>query len=1239
MLSIVGLMLLFFSSSYSQSEAFTFIDVNTSHGLEGILCNHTHSEILHNDDVVLLLDARISHEVVSGNYCTVNVIHSLSITSNSNDSIAHINCKPINKSPNDKYWTRGFAFYGTNGTLTMTGLNFTNCGTNFTSNVLNFTAPYINFTHHDAAVLVFIDIPSLVVYNVSIVRYNGFAIAAVNLPNASFSYLNVGSSKEGELFSKYNNSLGSGVLVLYHNNNRMTSPSVTGNMMRHNLTFLKCTFYNNFALHQLLYAFTFLNVTTASSITILHIETEIPATVKTLNSSFENCTGSNVGALRILQFNTSVDSQTVIDSSTFHKNSLHKLSGAAIVGSFIYNNKNLINTIYQPLVVTNSNFSNNGQGNTGTIYISTGMNKVDQTTCNNDMHHINFTFRKLHFYHNNNAAYGSCLIANVHPSPNPKNFVVSFLMESITAHANQDKDSFLLKSDFMTTSLFHFYKLTNIIISGTIAEPGKFSYNYGSVFKVYSSNVILQGNLLFDSNNADKGAALHLIGNSYIYLTNGLRAKFINNTSYSFGGAITVIDHFYDQTCAFQPLVQNYSNISLTFIDNKAALAGNAVYYDQLYDCYISVNQTKFYKEIFNASQGDVCSGPALISFCNNKKHYQTYPGGTLHIPVSAKDRNGTQTYSVMSVAATERKNFLRKVNWWFSGNQESFIINGRNSCTTINLTIHTTDKKTLDKTSLLLFSVLGALSINGVNISLNSCPLGFRLDNSLGACVCSDLFTHITDFEEKAIICNIDRNMFSKPAALNLWIGTDLTGKEFLVAYCNPRYCNVGSQFDLLHLNKTGSYISSSTPSETLSLCYGSRTGDLCGECITNHSVVFGSTECKICSSGLWLLTSIIYLAAGPLLVFLLYALKLTLTTGTLNGIIFYAQITNVVITGYLNTPCPDCGRELFLVKLSTMFISWLNLNLGFPLCFYNGMTELWKAGLCLVFPFCLLLIVGILIVLSRFSTKVSNRLSRSSIQVLVTVVHLSFTKLLQAVIDVFSSSLIFVEGKQTREVWYNSGAVLYASIEHKSLMIVTSVLVGAILLPYMVLMLFGKFFLKVDRLREYVRPFFEAIHAPYKGRKWYWFALQQLFVLIVYIFETISRGKKWSMSVILILLIVFLYLQTYSMPFKNKFISILNLSLLLLLNIEFLVIQFMFLSNGSPKYLVMFFAISNYPIIALFCLIIAYHTLLSMNKMGKISAFYDKLFPRPLNRHQYIFDGSRDDEIREPLLETLDN
>ena len=66
--------------------------------------------------------------------------------------------------------------------------------------------------------------------------------------------------------------------------------------------------------------------------------------------------------------------------------------------------------------MTNSNFTNNGQGtDVGAIFISADINRVDQT--NRDMHHINFTFRKLLFYHNNDAAWGSCLNANVFSIP------------------------------------------------------------------------------------------------------------------------------------------------------------------------------------------------------------------------------------------------------------------------------------------------------------------------------------------------------------------------------------------------------------------------------------------------------------------------------------------------------------------------------------------------------------------------------------------------------------------------------------------------------------------------------------------------------------------------------------------------------------------------------------------------------------------------------------------------------
>uniref|UniRef100_A0A1X7V2Q6 TRP C-terminal domain-containing protein n=1 Tax=Amphimedon queenslandica TaxID=400682 RepID=A0A1X7V2Q6_AMPQE len=479
--------------------------------------------------------------------------------------------------------------------------------------------------------------------------------------------------------------------------------------------------------------------------------------------------------------------------------------------------------------------------------------------------------------------------------------------------------------------------------------------------------------------------------------------------------------------------------------------------------------------------------------------------------------------------------------------------------------------------------------------------------------------------------------------------MGNSTKSNNFSIAYCHPSHCNIGSQLNVLHLNSSGSYLGSTNSTISLPLCYGSRTGDACGECIPNYSVVFGSTECKDCSSIFWPFTIILYIIAGPLLVLLLYTLKLTLTTGTLNGIIFYAQIANIGIMHYLNIPCNECTKELvYLIRPASVFISWLNLNLGFPLCFYNGMTEILKAGLSLLFPVYLILIVGLLIILSRYSVKISNRFSRSSIQVLVTIVHLSITKLLQSVLDIFSSGKVYTEGvDMPKTVWYNNGTIAFNSESHIWLMIVTSIVAGLILIPYFIVILLGKFLLKFDKLREYIRPFYEAIHAPYRRNKWYWFALHQLFVLFTYVSETFSKGQVPLFLSLLLIYHILLYLQTKLAPFRYKTLNWLNLMILLALNIVFLVSQYMYLTNDSPKQLVMFFAIANYPIIAVFMLIIAYHILLVTNKVNRVLLLYQNVkecFPGLKQKRQYDqrrrpYSGCSDSgdytEAREPLLE----
>ena len=201
------------------------------------------------------------------------------------------------------------------------------------------------------------------------------------------------------------------------------------------------------------------------------------------------------------------------------------------------------------------------------------------------------------------------------------------------------------------------------------------------------------------------------------------------------------------------------------------------------------------------------------------------------------------------------------------------------------------------------------------------------------------------------------------------------------LSLYCPCGYCNSDLNLSVFHYRNDKTFeIMSKDLSTNSSLCLNNREGILCSNCSAvngiNYSVVFGSTDCRQCSNW-WLWTLVLYAVAGPFLIYLLYVLRLTLTTGTLNGIIFYAQVASTGLSDILSIKDMQCSHGArFGMKVALFFLSTLNLNLGFPLCFYNEMSELeirircqhyQKAGFSLLFPFYLLTIIVVLIILSR--------------------------------------------------------------------------------------------------------------------------------------------------------------------------------------------------------------------------------------------------------------------------------
>ena len=159
-------------------------------------------------------------------------------------------------------------------------------------------------------------------------------------------------------------------------------------------------------------------------------------------------------------------------------------------------------------------------------------------------------------------------------------------------------------------------------------------------------------------------------------------------------------------------------------------------------------------------------------------------------------------------------------------------------------------------------------------------------------------------------------------------------------------------------------------------SICIDGKTGVLCGQCINKLSIIFGTTECRRCSN-LWLLTLVGYAIIGVLLVTVLLFFRLTLSEGPLASIILTNNIIAVSTIDYLD------DNNVFISGMR-IFVSLMNLNLGFTLCFYDGMTTAIKTGLQFIFPVYLWIIEIMFIVLSWYSTRVSNQTAASSVQVL---------------------------------------------------------------------------------------------------------------------------------------------------------------------------------------------------------------------------------------------------------------
>ena len=374
------------------------------------------------------------------------------------------------------------------------------------------------------------------------------------------------------------------------------------------------------------------------------------------------------------------------------------------------------------------------------------------------------------------------------------------------------------------------------------------------------------------------------------------------------------------------------------------------------------------------------------------------------------------------------------------------------------------------------------------INISFRPCPPGFSLSKHKPfKCDCNQLMQQFP-----GIMCHIQDQTISRSGLV--WISTD--GNETVAAsncpynYCNREEINV-------------------TLEDPDSQCNFNHSGTLCGGCQPGLSLALGTNHCLDCPNT-HLALILPFALAGVVIVCFIKVIDLTISQGTLNGLIFYANV--VKANEYL----------LFTEKLTSplaVFIAWLNLDIGLETCFFNGLTAYGKTWLQFLFPLYIWSIAGLIIILANYSNKIGKLMGNNSVPVLATLFLLSYAKLLRTIITALSFTMLSTT-HGSKAVWSADGNLDYLGPEHAPLFAVAAATLLFLWLPYTLLLFIGQWLHKcnyrlITRMMMKIKPFLDAHYGPLNSHHHYWFGAILLVRAVILLISALIPANRAIITV----------------------------------------------------------------------------------------------------------------------------
>ena len=659
--------------------------------------------------------------------------------------------------------------------------------------------------------------------------------------------------------------------------------------------------------------------------------------------------------------------------------------------------------------------------------------------------------------------------------------------------------------------------------------------NGGGIF-ASDSRIISNYKVNFTSNQARNGGAMYFENGATLLLKHNTTIATSYNHATEYGGAIYHRDAITPSQCeyamsegargnlnslpnCFLHLELLHRNISSTTTKisssyDMAGTDGSFLYGGLLDKCYIiliEANKSNIYPALHllfpilmehnhvNIKSNDttvtesITSEPYELCFCKSIQEYNCSESEVMRKTVYRGKKFTVYLLALAQGDTISSTSVRAKLNRTARLKQNQRLQILPHNCTAISFNMYYTESQE----EIILYPDSGSCRDIGaaqavIDVTLLPCPDPLILSDDY--CICEE---RLQEYAECKIVD--DEFYIARKPNSKFWMNSTFSNGTYQGLILCPT-CPIG-------------YCSNATVNISLVRpdvqCDHNRSGVLCGACAANYSLMLGSSRCETCTNT-YLALIFPFAAAGIALVAFLSVLRLTVATGMINSVILYANI----VQANRNLLFPTASSTSVL----TVFIAWMNLDLGFHTCFYHGMDTYAKTWLQFAFPVYVWFLISLIILTSRYSMTVTKLLGSNPIDVLATLLLMSYTKVLKIIIEVYSSVNLDYPGNKTVTVWLKDANVPYLQSWHLALTVVTTLMLVFLFLPYTLLLLLGYKLYRFTGRRHTrwiirIKPLLDSYYAPYEKNTRYWtgfLLLARCALYIMFSYDSLGHTTK---------------------------------------------------------------------------------------------------------------------------------